>query len=111
MNVVAWRLRCRSQQRALSVFLIERFHGYRTPNLRRLPLLWLDRDRFPNLFDWDRLSNLWTGLCRWRSWRIYACRVARGLHRIRAGSAVTLLGFGGFCSRLWRYVRYDCWLD
>src|SRR6266566_1476597 len=78
MNVVAWRLRCRYQQRALSVFLIERFHGYRTPNLRRLPFLWLDRDGFANLFDGDRLSNLWTGLCRLGSRRIHACRVASG---------------------------------
>ena len=62
-------------------------------------------------FDWDRLSNLWSGLCRLGSRRIHACRVARRLHPIRAGSAVTLLSFGGFRSRLRRCVRYHCWLD
>ena len=56
---VVGRLRCGSQERALSAFLIERFHRYRTSNFGRLPLLRLDRDRFWDRLDWDRLSNLW----------------------------------------------------
>ena len=72
-----------------SVFLIERFNRDRTPNSAGLPVLWLDRDGFANLFDGtafrisERIVSFWEGGDSRR-------RVARRLHPIRAGSAALL---------------------
>src|SRR5215471_1709010 len=108
---VARALRCGFQQGTFSVLLIEWFHRYRTPDLRRLPFLWLDRNCFPNLFDGYCLPNLWSGLCCLRSRRIYACRVARRRYPMCGRSTVTILIFRGFRRRLRRRVRYHCRLD
>src|SRR5215472_7328124 len=97
--------------RSTGVFLVQGFHRYRTPDLRRLPFLFLDRNCFPNLFDGYCLSNLWSGLCCLGSRRIYACRVARRRYPICGRSIVTILIFRGFRLRLRPRVWYHCSLD
>src|SRR5262249_47075 len=102
---IAWRLRCRSQERALRVFLIERFHRDRPPNLARLPVLRLDRNRFSNRFDRDRLSNFRSGFRR------LAHCVTRRFRLICASWIVVFLIFRRFGRGVWKWLRLQRGLD
>src|SRR5437667_8871386 len=92
---LARRPRCRFQQRVFFAFLVERFDGYRAPDLDRLLLLRLDGNCF---------ANLGSGFCRFSIRLVLACGLACRLYLTRISGALALLIFGRFRCRL------RCWL-
>jgi hypothetical protein len=88
---VSRRLRCRSKQRLFVILLIEWFHWDRASNFGRFLLLRCDRDRFPDRWNRNCLSDLRPGLRYLRLGRARLCGVTRRLY-ITADARVFALG-------------------